>query len=214
MERLHMNHIREIVYRLRQGQSGREIAKDLRVSRHTVSKYRQMAKEGGYLKGDQDLPDNKELLEKLGPGKAPPRGESSVVAFREVVEGLLEEGVEKMAILARLRDDHGYTGTYSSLWRFVNRLCPKRLEPHVRVHTGPGEEAQVDFTPVGPLYDPQRGKLRAGYAFVMTLGFSRHQYAELVFDQKVSTWIACHRNAFESFGGRPKKVVPDNLKAA
>lgn len=214
MERLHMNHIREIVYRLRQGQSGRQIAQDLRVSRHTVSKYRQVAMEGGYLKGDQDLPGNKELLEKLGPAKAPPRGESSVTAFREVVERLLGEGVEKMAILARLREDHGYPGTYSSLWRFANRLCPQQPEAHVRVHTGPGEEAQVDFTPVGQLYDPQRGKLRVAYAFVMTLGFSRHQYAELVFDQKVSTWIACHRNAFESFGGVPRKVVPDNLKAA
>ena len=214
MERLHMNHIREIIYRLRQGQSGRQIAKDLRVSRLTVSKYRQMAKEGGYLKGDQDLPSNKDIVAKLGPAKGPPRGESSVAPFKEVVERFLDEGVEKMAILARLRGDHGYTGTYSSLWRFVNQLRPKLPEPHIRVHTGPGEEAQVDFTPVGPIYDSQQGKLRAGYAFVMTLGFSRHQYAELVFDQKISTWIACHRNAFESFGGIPKKVVPDNLKAA
>ena len=74
MERLHMNHIREIIYRLRHGQSGRQIAKDLRVSRHTVSKYRQMAKEEGYLNGDPDLLSNKDLVEKLGPAKGPPRG--------------------------------------------------------------------------------------------------------------------------------------------
>ena len=47
-----------------------------------------------------------------------------------------------------------------------------------------------------------------------TLSYSRHQYAELVFDQKVPTWLALHRRAFASFGGVPKRVVPDNLKAA
>jgi hypothetical protein len=49
---------------------------------------------------------------------------------------------------------------------------------------------------------------------VATLSYSRHQYAELVFDQKIPTWLGLHRRAFESFGGVPKRVVPDNLKAA
>ena len=35
-----------------------------------------------------------------------------------------------------------------------------------------------------------------------------------VFDQKVETWLALHRNAFEWFGGVPDTVVPDNLKSA
>jgi hypothetical protein len=39
-------------------------------------------------------------------------------------------------------------------------------------------------------------------------------YAELVFDQRAPTWIACHRHAFEFWGGVPKRVVPDNLRAA
>lgn len=48
----------------------------------------------------------------------------------------------------------------------------------------------------------------------MTLSFSRHQYVEFVFDQKMATWIGCHIRAFESFGGVPREVVVDNLKAA
>jgi len=214
MERLHMNNVREIIYRLQQGQSGRQIAKDLQVSRLTVTKYHQLAKQGGYLDGNQNLPSSKELLTKLGPAKTPPCPESSVAPYKEVVERFLDDGVEKMAILARLRDDHGYTGTYSSIWRFVDRLRPSQPEAFVRVHTGPGEEAQVDFGSVGLLLDRRQDRPRTAYAFVMTLGFSRHQYAELVFDQKVSTWIACHRHAFESFGGIPQRMVPDNLKAA
>ena len=48
----------------------------------------------------------------------------------------------------------------------------------------------------------------------MVLGHSRHMYAELVFDQKIETWIWLHVQAFEYFGGVPKVIVPDNLKAA
>src|SRR4051812_50224366 len=47
----------------------------------------------------------------------------------------------------------------------------------------------------------------------MTLGFSRHQYAELVFDQTVRTWIGCHRQAFAWFGGMPRRLGIDKLKA-
>ena len=48
----------------------------------------------------------------------------------------------------------------------------------------------------------------------MTLSWSRHQYVEFVFDQRLETWLRCHRRAFQFFGGVPKRVVVDNLKAA
>jgi hypothetical protein len=48
----------------------------------------------------------------------------------------------------------------------------------------------------------------------MTLSWSRHQYAEFVTDQKVETWLGCHRRAFEFFGAVPKKVIIDNPKCA
>lgn len=213
MERLHMNYLRDLVFRLRRGESGRQIAADLHVSRNTVTKYRELVQAHGLLNGDLPLPDNKTLLTMLGPAHEPPKVESGVEPYREVVERLLGEGVEMQAMLNRLRDDHGYTGTYSSVWRFVEHLQPAGGEACVRVHTEPGEEAQVDFGSVGKLCD-EAGVLRPAYAFVMTLSFSRHQYANLVFDQKIPTWIACHRQAFESFGGVPRRVVPDNLKAA
>jgi uncharacterized small protein (DUF1192 family) len=36
----------------------------------------------------------------------------------------------------------------------------------------------------------------------------------VVFDQRTETWIALHQQAFQGFGGTPRTVVPDNLKAA
>jgi transposase len=209
-----MHQVRDVIYRLRQAESDRQIARDLRLSRHTVQKYRRMAEEHGYLATELPLPAEKDLHAALGPPIPPPRPDSSVAPYQAVVERLLEDGVELTAILARLRENHGYTGSYSSLRRFVQRLRPATPETCARVLHGPGEEGQVDFGPVGVLVDPTSGVARPAFAFVLTLAFSRHQYAELVFDQKIPTWIGCHRRAFESFGGVPRRIVPDNLKAA
>ena len=58
------------------------------------------------------------------------------------------------------------------------------------------------------------GEALKTWIFVMTLCWSRHQYAELVLDQTVGTWLGCHRRAFEWFGGVPQRVIIDNPKCA
>ena len=214
MERVHVNHLRELIYRLRAGESQRCIARDLRLSRTTVSKYRAWAEEQGYLDAARALPDDGTLAAALGEPPQPPCEASSVEPYRQIVQEWVEQGVEMMAIWQHLQDDYHYPGSYSSVRRFVNKMRHTEPEAFVRVHTAPGEEAQVDFAGVGPLYDPASGRPRPAYVFVATLCYSRHQYAELVFDQKTPTWIGLHRRAFESWGGTPKRIVLDNLKAA
>lgn len=214
MERIHMNHLLDLIHRLRAGESERRIAKDLGISRPTVHKYRELAEAHGYLKPGSPMPDAATLRAVLGPGPQPPRRASSVEPHRDLVQRLIDQKVEMIAIYQQLCDDHEYTGSYSAVRRFVNHLCPCEPEAVVRVHTPPGEEMQVDFGHLGWLFDPVSRSLRSAYVFVATLCYSRHQYAEIVFDQKVSTWLALHQRAFESFGGVPRRVVPDNLKAA
>jgi len=209
-----MNHWRDLIHRLRTDDSERQIARDLGLSRTTVHKYRELAEARGFLELDRPMPDEETLQAALGTAASPPHAPSTVEPFRDLVQRLLDQQVEMTAIYQRLRDDHGYHGSYSAIRRFVHHLCPAEPEAVVRVHTEPGEEMQVDFGAVGPLFDPVAGCPRSAYVFVATLGFSRHQYAELVFDQKTPTWIALHRRTFESFGGVPIRVVPDNLKPA
>ena len=48
----------------------------------------------------------------------------------------------------------------------------------------------------------------------MTLAYSRHQYAEIVLNQKSATWFECHRHAFEFFGDVVSRVIIDNAKCA
>src|SRR5690606_10118969 len=74
--------------------------------------------------------------------------------------------------------------------------------------------AQVDFGAVGKLSDPREMAFRKAYVYIMVLGHSRHQFARIVFDQKLETWLSLHAEAFKWFGGVPEVIVPDNLKAA
>ena len=66
MERIHMNHLRELIYRLRAGESQRRIARDLSLSRTTVGKYRTWAEAQGYLDATRPLPDDVTLAAALG----------------------------------------------------------------------------------------------------------------------------------------------------
>jgi transposase-like protein len=67
MERLSVQIIVDIVYRLRAGQSVRAICRDLGHSRRTVRRYRKLAAAKGYLDPSRPLPDPAEVLARLEP---------------------------------------------------------------------------------------------------------------------------------------------------
>jgi len=48
----------------------------------------------------------------------------------------------------------------------------------------------------------------------MRLSYSRLDYYEAVYDQRVETFIRCHIHAFNFFGGIPQYIKIDNLKSA
>jgi transposase len=206
--------IREMLRRFQQGQRDRAIARDMRIDRKTVGRYRAWAVEQDLLSGPlPPLGALHQLAAKTLNTSTPPQNVSTVADYQDLVVKLRKQSVEIAAIHERLKE-RGYRGSYSSVHRFVRRLEVDAPEPTVPVETAPGEEAQADFGYAGKMMDPETGVLRKTWAFVMTLSWSRHQYVEFVFDQKVETWLRLHRNAFEFFGGVPQRVVIDNLKAA
>ena len=102
--------------------------------------------------------------------------------------------------------------SYSAVKYFVSSI-QKNKNIFMRIHTKPAEEAQVDFGYVGYTLD-NSGKRRKTWIFNMRLSYSRLDYYEKVYDQKVETFIHCHINAFNYFKGVPETVKIDNLKAA
>lgn len=230
--------VQELVRLLRRGASDRTLTKALGLNRRTVAKYRRWVQDQRLLElpeapglsgrpgaaPDGVLPSAADLDEQLRrafPSPLPPQQTSSLVRYRDEIAGLRERGMEIAAIRGRLEERHGEPVSYSAVWRLVHRLersAPKgakgEQEVFVRIETPAGQEAQVDFGYAGRALDPATGALRKSWVFTLVLSYSRHQYAEIVFDQRVETWLLCHRHAFDFFGGVPERIVPDNLKAA
>lgn len=207
--------ISEIIRLLRAGESERTVARIMGYNRRTVVRYRAWADEQGLLRGE--LPAAAELQRLLGatlPSPLPPQQTSTVGVYDEEISRMRERGMEIAAIRSRLEERHGGSISYSAVWRLVRHLEPKTPEPVVRIEVPPGSEGQVDFGYAGLTIDPRTGAERKTWVFVLVLSWSRHLYAELVFDQRVDTWLLCHAHAFAAFGGAPARIVPDNLKAA
>ncbi len=211
-----MDQISDILRRLQLGQSCRSIAKSGLCARTKAARIRQIALNKGWLDSGVFIPDDGEMMEAFGiPGKLPFEHTSKVERYSEIVEEWFNQGIRTKTIFDALkRQNPPFEGSYSSLYRFILKLRGNSKEAFIPVFFEPGECAQVDFGSGPILLNPATGKLQRTHIFVMTLCFSRHMYVELVWDQKVKTWLRCHSNAFLWFGGVPRKITIDNLKAA
>ena len=208
--------IHTMLRRLQAGEKDRAIARALNVNRKTVVKYRTWAQNHHLLEGPlPDLETLHALLKASFGDDNPSQNLSSVEAYRDVIQKLLDQGCGPRTVWQKLSEEIGFTGSESAVYRMCLKL--KTAQPPevvMRLETPPGEVAQVDFGEVAKLFDPITQTLRRTWVFTMVLGWSRHLYAELVFDQTLATWLLCHQRAFEFFGGVPHRVIIDNLKAA
>ncbi len=205
---------RQVLLRLRAGDSDRDIARAKLMGRQKLALLRAKALELGWLDPEGKPPDELTVAAALGPAGRASSTISSVQPWRELVAQWLDAGVQGKAIHAALVRQHGYQGSYSSVARLIVALRGQRPpETTVRLTFQPGEAAQVDFG-AGPVLAHPHGEPRRTWAFVMTLCHSRHQYVEFVWDQSVATWLGCHRRAFEWFAGVPSRLIIDNAKCA
>ena len=187
-------------------------ARALSCAKGTVREYVRWAQSEGFLSGD--LPDEAHLAgawvkrRKLKPTLA-----NALEPLRETLQDWNHQGISLVRIQEMLVERHGWTGGYDALKRYTQSF--RHPTPaFLRLETQPAEEAQVDFGYFGMVWDETQKRQRKCWVFVMTLSYSRHMYAEAVFSQDLSTWIGCHRRAFDFLGGVPKKLVIDNLKTA
>ena len=154
------------------------------------------------------------VIRKLESGENNPQSKTRkniVTLYKEDILELLEKGLSGVRIHEELIAK-GFKGSYETV-KYHIRNIRRKEKIFVHIHTEPGEEAQVDFGYTGRTPD-NNGKLRKTWVFNMRLSYSRLDYYEKVYDQKVETFIQCHINAFESFQGVPDSVRIDNLKAA
>ena len=195
---LKMAHINAIRTLLERGWSQRRVSRELGINRSTVARYVRIFAEE----------DSKPAISTPGVcGR-----KSTCQEFSQEITEKLELGLSAKRIHQDLVEEQDFHGSYQSVKRFVRHLQNKHPLPFRRMETAPGAEGQVDFGR-GALV--KRGKSRRRpHLMRVVLSYSRAGYSEATWTQSTDDFIRTIENSFYHFGGVPRVIVPDNLKAA
>ena len=241
--RLKMAAVDSIYTLLERGYSHRWIARTLKIDRATVRRYAELARPGSKpagappgFEGPERPPDPNAAGAPPGSPGAPapengPDGSNPATApsgsmgvpgpvqpsacepYHEVILAKLERGLTAQRIWQDLVAEHGLAAKYHSVRRYVRKLGRASPLPFRRMECEPGQEAQVDFGQGAPVVGAD-GKRKRPHAFRIVLSHSRKGYSEVVWRQSTDEFIRALENAFWHFGGVPRTLVIDNLKAA
>ena len=209
------------------GWSNRRIARELGIHRETVGRHLRLvgSKPAKVLSGaEPDLAakpaiplTGSEAVLELKPaialtGFLAVGRQSLCVPLQAVIESAVQAGLSAQRIYQDLICDHGFTGGYHSVQRFVRQLLQTQPVPFVRMEVEPGQEAQVDFGQGAWVL--VEGKRKRPHLFRIVLSHSRKGYSEVVWRQTTESFIRCLENAFRYFGGVARTLIIDNLRAA
>jgi transposase len=174
--------------------TGRAIARRLHCSRHTVA---------AALKQQQP------------PAQAAARRASLLDPYLDQIKNLLAKYPDLSAVRIReeiARGPQGYRGSASVLRRYLRKVRPARGRVYQEVHYQPAQAMQVDWGECGRV---QVGSTtRKVSVFVAVLCYSRLLFVEFTLSQRKAEFYRGLVNALTFFGGSPRNLIFDNLKAA
>jgi transposase len=211
----------EILRRHRAGQSISQISTALGYDRKSIRKYLSLAKNNPIVLQDKEAAVeyfNEHLQQLTG---RPQTAQNLLMAYREELIGLItdkEHPLKPKHALEVLTERHPKLRavSYTSFKRYARNiryeLYPEKTT--CRIEVTPGHQLQIDYGKVGLLFDPVTKKKRVLYAFIGTLSHSHHKYVEFTFKQSQQSFVQSHIDMFQFFGGIPRTIVIDNLKAA
>ena len=170
-----------------------KLARQLNCDRRTVSRYVELAKNG--------KKPSKRVYQKKTAG------------FEKIIEEKVKTTAPAIAIYHYLVKNHGYTGSYSTIKRYIHNLhIEKQHNAIIRFETDPGIQAQVDWKE-SLKFKTKDGETIKFNVFLMILGFSRTKFLMVTETrdlQQVEFSLAC---AFRYFGGVPHEILFDNMRS-
>lgn len=189
----------EVVLRHQAGASLRAIARELGISRGTVTRVLAQVQAQRSEPGPAPLPRS--------------RRRSRLDAYEPILQELLARYPDLTAMRAwQELQARGFQGRYTIVRERLRRLRPRPSPlPVQRFETLPGQQAQMDFG-VYDLDFCREGRRRV-YLFSYLLGYSRRQYLRFVEAMDLTTTLREHVQAFHYLGGVARTCLYDNFKA-
>lgn len=213
--RLSMRKIKEILrlkWELNLGV--RQIARSCNLSHSTVSEYLARAQAAGITWPIPEDLDGAALEDLLFPGNNPSRRFCPEPDYNWIHRELKKKGVTLQLLWTEYKQQHPNGYQYSRFCELYH-AWRKTIDPPLRLVHKAGEKMFVDYAGlVMQITNPATGEKIPAYTFVAVLGASNYTYAEATLTQDLFSWISAHCRTFESIGGVPEIVVPDNPKTA
>jgi transposase len=204
-----MIEIRNIIQRLRSGQSKRQIHRDLRIHRSIIRELNGLAISRGWLCPDLPMPSDEEIASAWNTNRKTAQVHP-LDLYKEQIEQWHKQGYTSVVIHRLLQDK--CSCDIQVIRRYRKKSFPKYIEPVMVRSTVAGRDLEVDFGELGQFYNKENEKKRV-WLFSLRLRHSRKAYREVVTDQKCQTFLMGHVHAFEYFNGVPNICILDNLKA-
>lgn len=154
----------------------------------------------------------KRELESPGPRHYGPRYQAFALNAAQIahVERRLVvcPGIRGTDLLAELRSDYSYEGSYPTFQRQLRRLRPAVIrDPEIRFETGPGLQVQADWAHLGPWHlGDQVVEL---YAMVAILGCSRAPAFRFATDTTRGTSFRALVRCLDDLGGVTREILTD-----
>ncbi|MDR1705476.1 MAG: IS21 family transposase [Clostridiales bacterium] len=188
-----------------EGKSLREIAKEVGMNFRTVQKY-------AYMNNFEP-----QIMPNMEPESYPILG-----AYIAVIDEWMEQDAREprkqrhtaQRIYDRLREEHGYKGSYSSVKRYVVKkrwLLSQAREGYLPIAQPPGH-AQTDFG-MFKYYDGL-GVAKEGYALVVTFPYSNAGWMQVFPAQNQECLLEGLKRIFYHIGGVPIRLRCDNMTTA
>jgi len=218
--------ILEVLRRIGRGESKSAVERATGHTRKTVGRYVATAAELGWEPGaaepTEELAAAVYAKHRPASERSPGAAEAVLLPHRDRIREWLAPGAGdkrglRLTKVQTLLARQGIEVPYSSLHRFAVQHCGFSDRRRVTVRMAewePGEVAEIDFGRLGLIPYPETGRRRTAWAMPVVLPHSRHQYVHMTHVQAVQDLIDGLEDAWEFFGGVPRRVILDNLKAA
>ena len=181
------------------GESKRSILREYGIHFNTLQKMLRHAEPPGYRQRE-------------------PRRKRKIGPYLSIIDEILTEDRQAprkqrhtaKRIFDRLQSEYGYKGGYTAVKETVRSFADRQKEVYVPLYHRPGE-AQVDFGFAQIDWDGERERVAL---FVMSLPYSDAFFIGAYPKECTEAFQLGHCEAFDFFGGVPRRISYDNSKVA